>query len=148
MTGYALVLLALMIILGVPISGRTGLMFGAAGFAAVALAPAVGLPPELPGSAATALEGRQLWWGFTVAATSAGLAALLLGRLRWLQAAGLVLIALPHIFGAPHPDTFTSAVPGELSGHFAAASLALAAVTWALVGYLSGAIHERLAQTA
>ena len=38
----------------------------------------------------------------------------------WLQIGGVVLIALPHIVGAPHPHEFVSTAPAELAGHFAA----------------------------
>ena len=48
------------------IDARTGLAFGVAGFIAVALAPALGLPPEIPGSGAAELGARQTWWFFAV----------------------------------------------------------------------------------
>lgn len=144
--GFGLMLLAAMVLAGVPISARTGLAFGAAGFAAVALAPALGLPPEIPGSGAAALQARQMWWFATAAATCAGLAGLLLTRSLALQVGGVVLIALPHIIGAPRPDAFMSTAPAELAGHFAATSLAVTAVFWAVLGFASGAIHERLAR--
>jgi cobalt transporter subunit CbtA len=144
--GFSLVLLGAMTAAGVGITWRSGLAFGAAGFAAVALAPALGLPPEIPGSGAAALEARQLWWVLTAVATAAGLAALLLTRSAALRVGGVVLIALPHILGAPHPEAYASTAPAELAGHFAAASLAVAAVFWALLGAASGAAHERLSR--
>jgi cobalt transporter subunit CbtA len=144
--GFALVLLGAMSLSGRPIDARTGLAFGAAGFAAVALAPALGLPPEIPGSAAADLTARQLWWAFAVVATAAGLAALLLTRSNLLRVGGIVLIALPHIVGAPHPDAFASTAPAELAGHFAAASLAVTAVFWAVLGSSAGAIYQRLSR--
>lgn len=144
--GFSLVLLAAMAIIGVPINVRSGLAFGVAGFAAVGLAPALGLPPEIPGSGAAAVEVRQIWWVFTALATAGGLAALLLtGRLAW-QAAGIVLIAVPHIIGAPHPPAYASTAPAELAGHFVAASLVVSAVFWALLGSASGAVYQRIAQ--
>lgn len=142
--GFALVLLGAMVLAGVPIGARTGLAFGAAGFAAVALAPALGLPPEMPGSAAADLAGRQLWWFFAAAATAGGIAALLLATHVAIRIAGVVLIALPHIVGAPHPDAYASTAPAELAAHFAAASLAVTAVFWAVLGSASGAIYHRL----
>jgi cobalt transporter subunit CbtA len=142
--GFSLVLLGTMVVAGVPIGARTGLAFGAAGFAAVALAPALGLPPEIPGSAAADLGGRQLWWVFAAAATAGGIAALLLAEHAAIRIAGVVLIALPHIVGAPHPDGYASTAPAELAAHFAAASLAVTAVFWAVLGSASGAIYHRL----
>jgi cobalt transporter subunit CbtA len=142
--GFSLILLGAMVLAGVRIDARMGLAFGVAGFVAVALAPGLGLPPEIPGSGAAELGARQIWWVFTALATAAGLAGLLLTRHIALQIGGVVLIALPHIVGAPHPHEYASTAPAELAGHFAATSLAVTAVFWAVLGYLSGAIYERL----
>jgi cobalt transporter subunit CbtA len=142
--GFALVLLGAMVLAGVPIGARTGLAFGAAGFAAVALAPALGLPPEIPGSAAADLAGRQLWWFLAAASTAGGIAALLLAKHVAIRIVGVVLIALPHIVGAPHPATHASTAPAELAAHFAAASLVVTAVFWAVLGSASGAIYHGL----
>ena len=145
--GFGLALLGAMLLAGVPISGRTGLAFGSAGFAAVTLAPALGLPPEIPGSGAAALEARQIWWFATAVATAVGIAGLLLTRRLALQIGGVLLIALPHVVGAPRPETFISTAPAELAGHFAATSLAVTAVFWAALGSASGAIYQRLARS-
>ena len=51
----------------------------------------------------------------------------------------------PHIVGAPQPEAYASTAPAELAGHFAAASLAVSAIFWSVLGFLCGAIHERLA---
>ena len=145
--GFGLLLLGAMALSGRRIDGRTGLIFGVAGFAAVTLAPALGLPPEIPGSGAAALELRQVWWLATAAATAAGLAGLLLTRTLALQLGGVVLIALPHIVGAPRPESFISTAPAELAGHFAATSLAVTAIFWAVLGYSSGAFYERFSRS-
>lgn len=39
-----------------------GLLWGLAGCATFVLAPTLGLPPELPGTAAADLTLRQTWW--------------------------------------------------------------------------------------
>lgn len=145
--GFALVLLAVMVLAGRRIDARTGLAFGIAGYAAVALAPALGLAPELPGSAAADLASRQAWWFLTAGATAAGLAALLLTRNALLWGLGAVLIIVPHLIGAPQPAAFSSTAPAELAGHFAAASLVVTGVFWALLGLASGAVYGRLAGT-
>ncbi len=144
--GFSLVLLGAMWFAGVPIDARSGLAFGAAGFAAVALAPALGLPPEIPGSGAAALEARQIWWLFAAICTAGGLAMALLGRNVALLVAGIVLIAVPHIVGAPQPHAYESTAPAELAGHFAAASLVVTAVFWAVLGSASGALYERFSR--
>jgi cobalt transporter subunit CbtA len=145
--GFGLALLGAMSLAGVGINARTGLAFGVAGFVAVALAPAMGLPPEIPGSGAAELEARQAWWFFAVTSTAIGIAGLLLARHLWLQIGGVVLIALPQIVGAPQPDEYVSTAPAELAGHFAATSLAVTAIFWAVLGYASGAFYERLSRT-
>ncbi len=142
--GFALVLLGAMVLAGARIDARNGLMWGAAAFAATGLAPALGLSPELPGSAAAELSARQFWWFGTVLATAAGLFLALRISTPTTIAVGLALIVAPHVIGAPHPQEFTSAVPSELSGHFAAASLVVHAVAWALTGAVAGFTWERL----
>jgi cobalt transporter subunit CbtA len=144
--GFGLALLAVMTLAGVRIDARMGLAFGVAGFIAVALAPALGLPPEIPGSGAAELDARQAWWFFTVGATAIGLAGLLLTKSMWLQISGVVLIALPHIVGAPQSHEFVSTAPAELAGHFAATSLAVTAIFWGVLGYASGAFYERFSR--
>jgi cobalt transporter subunit CbtA len=145
--GFGLALLGAMALVGVGINARTGLAFGVAGFIAVALAPALGLPPEIPGSGAAELGARQAWWFFAVGATAIGIAGLLLTKNVWLQVGGVVLIALPHIVGAPHPHEYVSTAPAELAGHFVATSLAVTAIFWAVLGYTSGAFYERFSRS-
>lgn len=76
-TGFASVLLALMSILqllGVTrVNVGKGVLWGIAGFTAFFLAPAVGLPPEIPGVEAAALESRQFWWLAAVAGVGLGI---------------------------------------------------------------------------
>ena len=145
--GFALILLAAMTLSGVRVGPRSGLAFGVAGFIAISLAPALGLPPEIPGSGAAELSARQAWWIFAAVATAAGIAGLLLTQNRALQIGGVVLIALPHLVGAPHPEAYASTAPAELASHFAAASLAVTAIFWAVLGYASGAFYERFSRS-
>jgi cobalt transporter subunit CbtA len=141
--GFALLLNAAVTLRGGALTMRSGVLWGLAGFAAFALAPALGLPPELPGSAAAELSQRQLWWLGAAAATAAGLAAVVFGRNRALQAAGVALIALPHLLGAPAPERLGGAAPPELAAHFAVLSLVAAALFWAALGAVSGLLHDR-----
>jgi cobalt transporter subunit CbtA len=145
--GFGLALLGAMALAGVRIDARSGLAFGVAAFVAVALAPALGLPPEIPGAAPAALGARQLWWFFAVAATAIGIAAFVLGGSLWLQAAGVGLIALPHIVGAPGSHEYVSTAPAELAGQFVATSLAVTAIFWTMLGYASGAFYEHLSRS-
>ena len=91
---------------------------------------------------------RQIWWLATAVVTAGGLWLALRISSPLAIAGAIVLICLPHIVGAPHPGAFTSAVPSELAGHFASASLVVHAVTWALVGVLLGFMWQRSERTA
>lgn len=125
------------------VDARKGLLWGLAGFAAVQLAPAAGLAPELPGSGAAALEARQLWWLFAAVATAAGLALIAFGRGAPALAGGAALIVLPHLIGAPHPDGYAGVTPPELAALFAARTLAAGLVAWAALGALAGHFWSR-----
>lgn len=144
--GFGLILNALArlrgLVTGRPMTGRDGILWGAAGFAAFALAPAFGLPPLLPGMAGGELIARQVWWIATSCGTAAGIAALLLAESPW-RAAGMIPIVLPHVIGAPHADGH-GAVPGEMAASFAAASLGASAVFWLVLGWVSGWVQQRL----
>jgi predicted cobalt transporter CbtA len=72
--------------------------------------------------------------------------ALLLAERAPLWIAGVLLIAVPHIVGAPQPAAFVSEAPAELAGQFVAASLVVTAVFWAVLGLASGAAYERLSR--
>lgn len=120
-----------------------GLLWGLAGFASFSAAPALGLPPELPGIAAADLAARQLWWGATALGTAAGLACLFLTRPLGARVLGLLLIGAPHLVGAPHSLAVQSAIPGELSRAFAMGSLAISAVMWLILGAVTAALAPR-----
>ncbi|HUF86006.1 MAG TPA: CbtA family protein, partial [Thermohalobaculum sp.] len=62
--------------------------------------------------------------------------------------AGAVLIAAPHLIGAPHPEAFEGVVPPELSALFAARVLAVGALAWAALGALAGHLWSREARAA
>ncbi len=147
LTGVAFgaLLIAGMYMRGAPVDGRKGLAWGVAGFAVFAMAPATGLPPELPGTMAVEVEARQLWWVFAAVSTGAGLWLLLLTRRAALHAAGVVLIALPHVVGAPEP-VLGGPVPPELAAHFASASLATGLVFWSLLGWFGGKSYRRFVE--
>jgi cobalt transporter subunit CbtA len=141
--GFALILLSVMILTNTRITARSGLLWGLAGFAAAGLAPALGLAPELPGSAAAELDLRQMWWIAAAVTTAGGLWLALRISTPLAIAGGIVLMLLPHVVGAPHPGGFVSEVPAELAGHFAAASLVVLAVIWTLAGTLAGYVWQR-----
>jgi cobalt transporter subunit CbtA len=140
--GMGLVLSAIFAVRGI-INWRQGLTWGLAGFVAVNLAPAVGLAPELPGMPAADLLARQTWWWGTVAATAAGLALIFIGSEVVWRVAGVALILVPHIIGAPHPENIASDVPAVLAADFAAVTLATNMVFWAILGIVAAIVTTR-----
>lgn len=146
--GYALLLVAIVALSGRRIDGRTGILWGLAGFAATALAPALGLPPELPGTMAADVGARQVWWVATALATGIGLWLLAFSGHTLLRVAGVVVLVSPHLVGAPHPDSFGGPVPPELAAHFVAASLVTAAAFWVVLGWLAGLFFNRFGRQA
>ncbi|KPA23518.1 putative cobalt transporter subunit (CbtA) [Shimia sp. SK013] len=137
--GYGLLMVAAMGLArdhrGTPITAQNGIIWGLAGFIAVQLAPAVGLPPELPGTPAAELAPRQIWWMGTILATLVGLALIAFGRGMMMHFLGLIVILAPQLIGAPHLDTFWGVAPPELSAEFVTHSLGFAAVGWVTLGY-------------
>ena len=131
---FAAVLAGISLISGMAITRRNGMVWGLCGFLAVTLAPAMGLPPELPGMAAGDLTMRQVWWVATVALTAAGIYLIVRRREAWAVAIALVLIILPHAVGAPAAASAASNVPAELAARFAANAIAANAVFWLLIG--------------
>lgn len=123
---------------GQRVAARDGLLWGIAGFVAVQLAPAMGLEPELPGTMGAALVDRQVWWVATALGTALAFAMIGYGRtLPWVALA-VVLMAAPHVVGAPEPEGFSGVAPPELAASFAARSLGLGLAAWAVLGWLAG----------
>lgn len=121
---------------------RSGIWWGFAGFAAFHLAPALGLPPELPGDAAAGLGVRQVWWLLTVLATAAGLWIIAFQPIRYVKLAGVALIVLPHLFGAPQPEVHTGLAPDDLRSAFILNSLISNAIFWIVLGLLSAYFYN------
>ncbi|AWK84858.1 CbtA family protein [Azospirillum thermophilum] len=142
--GYALLVAGAMLLVRAPVDARRGLVWGLGGFIAFALAPATGLPPELPGMGGAELEARQIWWLAAAFCATAGLFAVAFARNRLVVAAGVVVAALPHLVGAPHPESAAGAVPPEMAARFAVLSLGTAALFWALLGSACGAMMQRV----
>src|SRR5215472_8259460 len=145
--GMASLLIGAFAMSGRAVDAKEGLLWGVAGFAAFALAPAFGLPPELPGSVAAELVSRQIWWIATMVATAGALALMVFVRATWTIPVGIALLVSPHLVGAPHPADGAGLAPPELAAQFAARSLGVNAVLWALLGLASGALYARFGRT-
>lgn len=149
--GYALMMVAAIAVAserGVRADVRRGLLWGIAGWTSFQFAPAIGLPPELPGSAAADLALRQIWWFATAAATCAGLALIAFGRGIAAWGAAALLLFAPHAVGAPHPLGYAGPVPPELAAQFATRALGAGLVAWALMGCLAGHFWRRGSELA
>lgn len=147
--GFSLMLVACFSLRNRPVGLVQGIMWGLAGFAAFSAAPALGLPPELPGSMAAPLADRQAWWLATAAATMVGLAVVVFAPRPWAKIAGAGLVLLPHLVGAPHIEAHAEGgVPAELAAEFVTASLGSAAMLWLLLGGMSGWLYSRWGTTA
>lgn len=141
--GYALILGAGMALAeenGATITPRAGLIWGFAGFVAFQMAPAFGLSPELPGMSAADVTARQIWWFATVIATAGALWLIAFGQNWTMWGIAVILLAAPHIIGAPMPDVLTGPAPPELGAEFASRVLGTGLAVWAILGVLLGTI--------
>lgn len=150
--GFGLLLAAVMAVAEArghgAVSLRAGLAWGAAGWVAVQLAPALGLPPELPGMSTADLAARQAWWWGTAVATALGLAVLALSRGWPAVAGGLALVAAPHILGVPEPAAFAGPAPPELAALFAARALGVGLVAWLALGWAVAGLRQGMSVEA
>jgi cobalt transporter subunit CbtA len=145
---FSLALAGASLLLNRPVTRANGAIWGLCGFLAFSLAPAAGLPPELPGIAGGELLERQIWWWFTAGMTAAGLALAASPKGGLFLPLAIVLIALPHVIGAPVAPEEISNVPAHLASGFVANALASAAVFWICLGLAQGFLNERSAKAA
>lgn len=144
---FALLLTAAIQVSGSRAGPARGLLWGMAGFVVFFGAPALGLPPELPGQPAAELAGRQGWWWLTVVCTAAGLALAVFGP-RWFWRIGAIaLIALPHLLGAPPMPATPDPVPVALHQQFVVATTISNVLLWLAIGALAGWWLGRRQQT-
>jgi len=123
---------------GRTVTAREGMLWGLAGFAVFQLAPAMGLPPGLPGTVSPDIGVRQVWWFGTVLATATGIACLAYGRSLVPAVLGGALLAAPHVIGAPQLDQFYGVAPPEVAAAFSANVLGVGFIAWAVLGWLAG----------
>jgi cobalt transporter subunit CbtA len=140
-TGYALILIAAMTLQQqkskTAITFHQGIIWGISGFFVMHLAPAISLPPEVPGVAAAELQPRQIWWFATTLLTASGLWIIAFTKKGSRFIIGAALILAPHIIGAPEPDIFTGPAPTEIGALFASRALGIGFISWAMLGGLS-----------
>jgi cobalt transporter subunit CbtA len=144
--GFALLLGGIYALRHPVVTWHDGLLWGLGAFVAFTIAPGLGLPPELPGVPAAPLEPRQIWWVATAVATGLGLGLVFLKRSLWASLLGLILIALPHLIGAPHLEEVRTNVPAALSHQFVVAVTLTSLLFWALLGSLTAVAYARLSE--
>jgi len=144
--GFSFLLVAAYALKNIAVTWRTGIFWGLAGFAIFSLAPGLGLPPEVPGAESAPLSDRQIWWLATVIATAGGLGMLAFAQRAAWVAAGAILIALPHLIGAPQPMEDIHATPYFLEKRFISIALVTSFLFWLLLGALSGFFYNYLNQ--
>lgn len=142
--GFGLLLVAGFVLSRRDVDLFKGVLWGLAGFFVFNLAPALGLPPELPGMNAAELGARQMWWLSTVLASAGGLGLIAFTRPGWAKVLGAAIIIAPHIFGAPHIPHGASLVPAELAAQFVMASLMTSILFWIVLGASAGFLHRKL----
>ena len=140
--GFALMLAGLYT-LRAPTRTAQGLLWGLAGYATFVLAPTLGLPPELPGTAAADLALRQTWWIGTAASTAAGIALIVFGRNWLLKALGAAILVVPHVIGAPQPEVHSMLAPEALEAQFKIASQLTNVAFWLALGLISAWLFRR-----
>lgn len=146
---FGLLLSAGFTLYGGSISLFQGLLWGGAGFLSFSFLPGLGLPAELPASAAGDLAARQAWWLGTAAASCIGLALLAFGKSNLWRAGAVLVLIIPHAIGAPHPEAGAfGPSPPELAAHFVMVSLFAAAVMWGVLGGGAAYIYDKLGEEA
>ena len=147
--GFGMLLTGIFALRGRPVDWREGLLWGLGGFVVFTVAPGLGLPPELPGTASAALTDRQVWWAATAVLTAGALALLFYVRAAkpvWVLLAVAMLVA-PHLIGAPQPAAYASAAPESLAHRFVALTAVAMLLSWLSAGVLSGYFYKRFVQT-
>jgi cobalt transporter subunit CbtA len=142
--GYSFVLVALFLLWREPRNMLSGALYGFAGFLVFFAAPGLGLPPELPGTAAAELSIRQQWWAMTAVATAAGL-FLLFSQKSWLmRVLAVAIVIAPHFVPAPQPAVESSLAPAQLQSQFRVATTVCNALFWLSLGVASGIAFRKL----
>ncbi len=144
---FGLLLAAGFTLYGGSISLSRGLLWGGAGFLSFSFLPGLGLPAELPASAAGDLLTRQVWWLGTAAISILGLAIIAFGKTNTWRVCGILLLVIPHAIGAPHPEAgAVGPSPPELAAHFVMVSLFASALMWGVLGFAGAYVYGRLSQ--
>jgi cobalt transporter subunit CbtA len=142
--GYSFVLVALYLLWREPRNMLSGAIYGLAGFLVFFAAPGLGLPPELPGTAAAELGIRQEWWAMTAVATAVGLFLLFSSKSWAMRVLAVAIVIAPHFVPAPQPAVEASLAPAQLQSQFRLATTVCNALFWLSLGIASGIAFRKL----
>lgn len=143
--GYALILGAVSVLFNLPITFANSLYWAAGGFAAFTLAPALGLPPGMPGMPVADTFARQIWWFTAAISTGAGFIVLAKFRTAWALALAVALVILPQVIPAPVAPNDPTGVPPRLTAEFVATVLYNGAIFWVALALAFGRFNDYLA---
>jgi len=123
-----------------------GLLFGLVGFATFQVAPAVVVPPAVPGMEVASLALRQTGWWVAVGSTIVGL-ILLFNLTRWAKFAGVLVLLLPAavfraLLSLPAPTTPLHPL-ALLDQDFVVRTLGGMLLFWLILGAISGYLFAR-----
>ncbi len=118
--------------------------FGAIGYLIFLVLPSLGLEPKLPGMESAPIGARQTWWVLTVISSTIGI-SLIIGNYKKIVyiTLGILLIALPHIIGAPLPDRYGGSAPKEIFQQFLIAVIISNLIYWLFLGGFTGHLFKR-----
>jgi len=139
---FAMLLGSAILVSGKQTNWLSGLLWGIAGYLVFFVAPALGLPPEVPGTEAAALKDRQLWWLAPVLATAIGLAMLVFPRNWLIKISGLLLLVSPYLIGAPQPEAHGSVAPQSLVASFITAAFITNMIFWLVLGFFQAILTK------
>jgi cobalt transporter subunit CbtA len=144
--GFAFVLTAVFMALNQAQTWRTGAYWGLAGFAALGLAPAVVLAPELPGMVFADPLARQIWFAVTAMFTAGGIAILVFRRRNiWMGLLAVAMIIAPHAYGAPPWPNY--ALSKDLVWSYIASDVGTALLFWVILGASTAILYQRRIRT-
>jgi cobalt transporter subunit CbtA len=147
--GFGLLMVGVAFTFKIPFTRSNAWIWGLCGFLAVSLAPAISLPPELPGMPSADLNSRIFWWAGSVVMTAMGLASLYyvyVGKRAWSPAVTFLL--WPHVIPVPQAVAeHGNKVPALLAIQFVTSSLAANLVMWLVLSIVMGFALQKFEST-
>ena len=84
----------------------------------------------------------------TAVSTAGGLALLAFSRRALYAAFAVILIVVPHLYGAPQPADYAAAAPEALAHRFTVAATLVSFLFWAALGASTGYFYRRFERWA